>query len=298
MGARSPLVSARPVNTTPPAAPSGVSIKPGEASLTLSWKANREADLQGYQVYRSESAAAGAPALLINTQPLTATTFTDPLPAGLLNRYFYRVSALNTSEAESARSAAASATLTDKTPPPVPKLLPAAVDAQGVKLSWAQGEIPDLAGFRVLRASAGSAPTELKRLPAATRSYLDQTAQAGVTYSYTVQSVDAAGNLSDPSEPLSMKLRSAAPSTPQRVTVSRLESNAGNSVNWAATSGASVVVYRLDKAGSPPLQLSGLLTTSSFTDTQGTPDSQYQLRAVDERGQMSALTPPQPVARP
>ena len=75
----------------------------------------------------SESSAPGAPALLINAAPLSATTFTDPLHAGLLNRYFYRVSALNTSEAESARSEAASATLTDKTPP-VPK--PAACGSQ------------------------------------------------------------------------------------------------------------------------------------------------------------------------
>ena len=151
-------------------------------------------------MYRSESSAAGAPALLINTVPITATSFTDPLPAGLLNRYFYRVSALNTSEAESARSQAVSATLTDKTPPPVPNLLPAAVSAQGVSLSWTQAEIPDLAGFRVLRASAGSAPSELKRLPASARTYLDQTAEAGVTYSYSVQSVDTAGNTSASSE--------------------------------------------------------------------------------------------------
>ena len=41
-----------------------------------------------------------------------------------------------------------------------------------------------------------------------------------------------------------------------------------------------------------------LLLAGPFTDAQGTPDSLYQLRAVDERGQTSALTPPQPVAKP
>ena len=39
---------------------------------------------------------------------------------------------------------------------------------------------------------------------------------------------------------------------PQSVKVSRLEGNAGNKISWSAVSGASVVVYRLDKAGSPP----------------------------------------------
>ena len=57
-----------------------------------------------------------------------------------------------------------------------------------------------------------------------------------------------------------------------------------------------MVVYRLDAAGSAPLQVSGLTTGGIFSDVQGTPDSLYQLRAVDERGQVSVVTPPQAVA--
>jgi hypothetical protein len=82
------------------------------------------------------------------------------------------------------------------------------------------------------------------------------------------------------------------------VEVAALGTGLGNRVGWTAVSGVMVVVYRLDAAGSPPLQVSGLSAAGPFTDAQGTPDSLYQLRAVDERGQTSALTPPQPVARP
>ncbi|WP_161880741.1 hypothetical protein [Deinococcus alpinitundrae] len=91
---------------------------------------------------------------------------------------------------------------------------------------------------------------------------------------------------------------SGAPLRLRRSASADLKALLANNISWSAVSGVSVVVYRFDKAGSPALQLSGLLTTASFTDAQGTPDSQYQLRAVDERGQMSALTPPQPVAKP
>ncbi|MGY2895661.1 fibronectin type III domain-containing protein [Deinococcus sp. UYEF24] len=298
-GSRSSLVSARPVNTRPPAAPSGVKIKAGEAALTLSWDANREEDVRGYQVYRSETEQPGAPALLVNTAPVTGTTFTDPLSAGLQNRYFYRVTALNTSETESPRSVAVSSTLIDKTPPPAPALLPFTVSDQGVKLSWTQAELPDLAGFRVLRSVAGSAPVELGRLNAVTRTYLDATAEAGVTFTYSVQSVDVAGNVSAASEPVAIRrTRVGVPDAPQRVEVVSLGAGLGNRVGWTAVSGISVVVYRLDAAGSEPLQVSGMTATGPFTDAQGTPDSQYQLRAVDERGQISALTPPQPVAKP
>ena len=299
VGARSSLISARPVNTRPPAAPSGVKIRAGEAALTLSWNANREEDVRGYQVYRSESEQPGAPALLVNTEPVTGTTFTDPLSAGLQNRYFYRVTALNTSQTESLRSGAVSSKLIDKTPPPAPALLPFTVSAQGVKLNWTQADLPDLAGFRVLRSAAGSAPVELGRLKATERTYLDATAEAGVTFTYSVQSVDAAGNVSGPSEPVAVRqTRMGLPDVPKRVEVGSLGTGQGNRLSWTAASGLTVVVYRLDMAGSEPLQVSGLITTGSFTDPQGTPDSQYQLRAVDERGQVSALTPPQPVAKP
>lgn len=298
-GSRSSLLSARPVNTRPPAAPSGVKIKAGEAALTLSWDANREEDVRGYQVYRSETEQANAPALLVNTEPVTGTTFTDPLSAGLQNRYFYRVTALNTSQAESARSAAVSAKLVDRTPPPAPALLPFMVNAQGVKLTWTQADLPDLAGFRVLRSAAGSAPVELGRLKADERTYLDTTAEAGVTFTYSMQSVDAAGNVSVPSEPVAIRrTRVGLPDAPKRVEVVSLGTSLGNRVSWTAASGLKVVVYRLDAAGSEALQVSDLLTTGSFTDGQGTPNSQYQLRAVDERGQVSALTSPQPVPKP
>ncbi|TSA78948.1 hypothetical protein FNU79_18555 [Deinococcus detaillensis] len=299
MGARSSLVGARPVNTRPPAPPSGVKITAGVAAITLSWEANREKDIEGYQIYRSESGGAGAPSLLVNASPVVGTTFTDPLVAGLQNRYSYRVTALNTSQAESARSAAVASKLIDKTPPPTPTLLPSTVSAQGVKLSWTQADIPDLAGFRVSRAAGGSVPVELARLSAATRTYLDATAESGVTYAYSVQSVDDAGNVSASSEPLVIRRASTGlPAAPQGIAVKALEAGAGNRVTWTATPGLPVAVYRLDAAGSEPLQVSGLITTGSFTDAQGTPDSEYRLRAVNERGQMSALTPPQMVAKP
>ena len=299
VGARSSLISARPLNTRPPAAPTGLKITAAEAALTLSWDAGREEDLRGYQVYRSESEQPGAPALLVNTEPVSGTTFTDPLRAGLLNRYYYRVTALNTSQAESARSGAVSSKLIDKTPPPAPVLLPATVNAQGVTLGWTQAELPDLAGFRVLRSLAGAAPAELARLPAAIRSYLDATAEAGVTYSYSVQSLDAAGNASAPSEALPIRRASTAlPAAPRGVEVKGLGAGAGNRVSWTAAPGLSVVVYRLDAAGSAPLQVSGLIAAGPFSDAQGTPDSQYQLRAVDELGQLSPFTPVLPVPRP
>ena len=40
-------------DTTPPAAPTGLTATPGSGSVTLSWAANSETDLAGYNVFRS-----------------------------------------------------------------------------------------------------------------------------------------------------------------------------------------------------------------------------------------------------
>lgn len=298
-GARSSLVSARPVNTRPPAAPTGLTIKATTTAMTLSWQAGREDDLRGYQIYRSETPEAGARAVLVNPAPVEGTTFTDELSAGQMNRYYYRVTALNTSLAESARSVAVSAVLVDKTPPPAPALLPVRVEAVGVTLGWTQAEIPDLAGFRVLRASAGAAPKELEQLPKTARNYLDASAETGVTYSYTVQSFDSAGNISIPSEPVVIRRTpTGTPALPKNIEIKNLGAGKGNRLNWTAVPGLSVVVYRVETAGNPPLQVSGLVTGGTYTDKDGIPTSQYQLRSVDERGQISALTPVQDVSGP
>ena len=99
-----------PEDTTPPAAPTGVSATPGDARVTLSWNASPEPDLLGYDVYRSTSqpvSTEGAP--LNGATPLTTTTFTD---LGLTNgtAYHYAVVASDTSLNRSGPSSTVSAT--------------------------------------------------------------------------------------------------------------------------------------------------------------------------------------------
>src|SRR5262249_53788663 len=69
-------------STPPPAKPTGVKATAGDASVTVTWNANSEADLQGYNVFRD-----GAK---VNATLVTATTYTD---SGLTNgtQYCYTV---------------------------------------------------------------------------------------------------------------------------------------------------------------------------------------------------------------
>ncbi len=106
-----------PGDTTPPAVPSGLAATAGSSQVQLSWSANSEPDLAGYNVYRAT--VAGGPRTLVNTGLVTVTSLTD---TGLTNgtTYFYVVSAVDTSTNESAVSAEVSATPVAAPPPPPP----------------------------------------------------------------------------------------------------------------------------------------------------------------------------------
>ena len=96
----------------PPATPLGLEavVVPATnaepASVELTWAINTEADLAGYNVYRSEGV--DMPGLKLNSEPLSAPTFHDMsvLPG---TSYFYRVGAADRSGNESALSPAVEA---------------------------------------------------------------------------------------------------------------------------------------------------------------------------------------------
>lgn len=104
-GFQSSEVSAVPVDLTPPAPPQGVRAVPGPGTVvSLSWEPNREADLLGYLVYRSD-APNRRPRRLIET-PFPATALNDrSVRSG--GQYIYTVTAVDASSRrnESAPSA-------------------------------------------------------------------------------------------------------------------------------------------------------------------------------------------------
>ncbi len=108
IGAGAARASGSPFNvildTTAPAAPTGLTATAGDASVGLSWTASTATDLAGYRVYRATLAGVStAGAALSGPDPITGTAYTD---ASAVNdtTYYYVVVAVDTSGNPSAAS--------------------------------------------------------------------------------------------------------------------------------------------------------------------------------------------------
>jgi subtilisin family serine protease len=96
-------------DTTPPVAPSSLTASAGSGQVRLDWTNNSEIDLDSYNVYRSTTSGSGY--AKINDASVTSSPYYDTT---VINgtTYHYVVSAVDTSNNESANSNEASATPT------------------------------------------------------------------------------------------------------------------------------------------------------------------------------------------
>lgn len=94
-------------DTTPPAVISGLSAVANTGTIDLDWFDNNEADLAGYDVYRSQSA--GGPYTKLNSATLALSVYSDTTVTEGVT-YYYVVTASDTTGNESNNSAEVSAT--------------------------------------------------------------------------------------------------------------------------------------------------------------------------------------------
>ncbi|WP_055531711.1 fibronectin type III domain-containing protein [Streptomyces graminilatus] len=190
--AAGPDVTATTVDRTPPAQVTGVRVTVAASTLRLDWKAVDDAF--SYSVYRA-SAPQGPYTRIV--WAVGDTYYTD-VTANIKQRAYYRVTAVDKYDNESVPSATVDPGEPDTTAPDQVTGLTAQGTTAGNAVHW-QASSPDVEHYEVWAAPAGQTDPDGPDIALGT-SFDDETAQAGVPVTYTVQAVDAYGNVSPVSE--------------------------------------------------------------------------------------------------
>lgn len=179
--AKSAEVFGIPVDLTPPMIPANFAATPGDRRVVLTWSANQESNLAGYNVYRNGTR--------LNQGPVTVPTYTvNNLANGV--EYTFQLSAITTNNVESNKTVPITIAPKDNTIPATPTGLVVTYDDQILRLVWNPNPESDLAGYNVYRDNIKVNTTALITMPSYTLTGLIN----GTSYSIQVSAVDTSGN--------------------------------------------------------------------------------------------------------
>src|SRR5438477_868324 len=268
-----------PLDTQAPSIPTNLAasaITP--TTLTLSWNAATDnVAVAGYRVYLNGTlllSPSSTSAQIIELTPDFTRSFT--------------VAAFDAAGNASAPSAPLSVTtppLADTTAPTTPSGVAAsALTSSPLTLSWSPAtDNVGVTGYRVYRdGTLAASPTGT--------SVSIIGLSAGTTYSFTVAAVDAAGNASVLSAPLSATTSApsdtTAPTTPTGLVGVAVSSSQIN-LSWtAATDNVGVTGYNVYRGGTQIATL-GVVTTFQNTGLTAATNYSYTVRAFDAAGNVS-----------
>ena len=167
------------------------------------------------------------------------------------------------------------------------KLVSAKVVSGGIQVTWQAAD--GAAKYKVYRKDAANTVWKVIAIVTGT-SYVDKSAAAGVTYSYTVRGVDADGELSPGYDRTGVSATIPKPTAPANVTLGDAKVVTGGiQVTWNEADGAAKYkVYRKDAANTV-WKVIAIVTGTSYVDKSAAAGVTYSytVRGVDADGELS-----------
>lgn len=278
-------MSVTTVDKTPPGQVTGVVVTVAASTLRLDWKA--VADAFSYSVYRAS--APQGPYTRI-TWAVGDTFYTD-VTANIEQRAYYRVTAVDKDGNESVPSATVDPGEPDTTAPAQVTGVTAQGTTAGNAVRW-QPSSPDVERYEVWAAPAGQSDPDGPDIALGT-SFNDSLAEDGVPVTYTVQAIDAYGNIS----PVSETVTAPRPAPGELAAPTGLTGTLRDSdtqLTWARSTDArfGYRVYRRTGANDAWTRISANEGTTARYDDTAAPvgPASYYVVALDQYGHESAPT--------
>ena len=237
-----------------------------------------------YKVYRKDAANTVWKVIAI----VTGTSYVDKsAAAGVTYSYTVRGVGADGELSPGFDRTGVSATIPKPTAPANVTLGDAKVVTGGIQVTW--NEADGAAKYKVYRKDAANTVWRVIATVTGT-SYVDKSAAAGVTYSYTVRGVDADGELSPGYDRTGVSATIPKPTTPANVTLGSAKVVSGGiQVTWQQADGAvKYKVYRKD-AMNTVWKVIATVTGTSYVDKSAAAGVTYSytVRGVDADGELS-----------
>ena len=213
------------------APPSGLSAASGIGRITVAWSGSDEAELIGYNVYRSERSDEGFERLSGSegTPFTTGRTSYEDTAVQPGRPYYYKVQSVGRTYRSELSVFVDGEALADEVPPESPRNLSAVADESEfgrVSVTWNAplldddgGELTGLSGYQVFR-SQGTTDSFVQVALVSEPGYEDTGLEESTTYYYTVAAVDGEGNESGRASPVRVKTQGedrVSPGVPRNV---------------------------------------------------------------------------------
>jgi aryl-phospho-beta-D-glucosidase BglC (GH1 family) len=189
----------------------------------------------------------------------------------------------------------------DSSPPTAPSnLVAGATSSSQIVLGWASStDDVGVTGYLIQRCQGAGCANFMQFDTSATTAYVDNTAAAATSYSYLVQAMDAAGNMSLPSNSASAVTSSPpdtnAPTAPLNLTGILFSSTQMN-LSWtASTDDVGVTGYLIERCqgvNCTNFAQIGASTLPAYSDQGVVPGTSYsyRVRATDASGNLSTYS--------
>lgn len=240
-GANATTSGTRTLDNAPPAMPSNPTSVGSTGSISLNWLNNLEADLAGYNVYRS--ATPDGTFVKLNSGLLTSSDYVD-LSAPTSATSYYRITAVDTTGNESAAATTNAYRPASGAVPAAPtNLASSSVTATSITLTWTDNASNET-GFVIERQNGDGTWTQVGTTGANVTTFANTGLSSGVTYVYRVRAENVSGP-SGYSNTFSATTTLTAPAGASGLTATALGATSVR-LNWTDNAG-NEAGYRIER---------------------------------------------------
>lgn len=281
-------------DSIPPLQPTGlIGFIDTTGTVTLNWNDNKESDLNGYRVFRSNFQ--NSEFSQVTNDPVDTAGFKEKIPLRNLSRsMYYKIQAIDTRFNPSTYSAVIKLLKPDVVPPVAPVFKSWNASEDKLSISWTPSASRDVSYHNLKVKSPNSTNWTLTKkfgtIDIPVHDFMNL--KAGL-YEFVIEAIDSSGNITA-SKPLKATLTGAPEKAIENIKATADRTNKKIILTWKSTvQGAKkILIYRVE--GEHPVTLYKSIAGSSnqFVDEQLSLNTKYSyyLKVVFESGAESAFS--------